>query len=215
MVRRGMTEKPCHGCGTTVLHGTDELCRDCKTLLEIGRRVREEQQSSKDNQVILVNVPKGAHGMSRPYLFCQAPLPCGTDFTRRLEQAWHRLALAVTKPGTQVQTDKDLVTNKKVYNLEHRVEVGWGLDGERSYDPRQQRIVDKDVYEALNAYDALQRLVLEFCYRCGYEEGGNILARLNQGDLAVNDFEKQGDGNRLKLMLLLEVGNGNDQPRRP
>jgi hypothetical protein len=41
-MRRGYTDKPCHGCGTTEVHHRDKLCSSCQKKIEAFDAIQRE-----------------------------------------------------------------------------------------------------------------------------------------------------------------------------
>lgn len=54
----GYTKNPCHGCGKVVDHKKDELCGDCKILIQHGKDFLEFKEISLSNKEnVLVRTP--------------------------------------------------------------------------------------------------------------------------------------------------------------
>ena len=181
---RGWTKKPCPVCGSTGGRPVDKVCVECQSVYDDGKRLQNAFRASGNKILVLHN--NTYHWISRPYLMCGGIL--AVRLTERLTKAWSALTnIIASEPGVM---EKWTPERERIEYLVTNKDGLWGVRNEfASYpDADDVRLVDKDVRDALNNYDTMVRLSMEYCYTKGRIEGINLLQGLNSGTQSPSDF---------------------------
>lgn len=187
----GWTRKPCHGCGSTELHRKDKLCPDCQRIFDDGLLAREKQDHQKDK--IMVKHDKASHLISGPYLFDNSGIFISSRLNERLRRAWGALTISVTELAVGIKNHNApyLIIDKK---------DTWGVKNDfYGYHDDEYFLVESHIRDSLNEFDLSLRLAMEYLYLAGKQQGLKILSGLNEGIIALSNYEEQLEkvGNRL------------------
>jgi hypothetical protein len=186
---RGFTRKPCPVCGNPEYRPANQLCRECQTTYNIGKRVEEAQQSRPPGTIV-VTQPEASHWMSRPYLF---GIP-GT--ASLLSEAWFELTNSVLDPALPEAEAVPLVTDKTDKT------DGWGLKNSSRGKDFTVRARTRD---AINRLDTIIRIALEVAFHEGEAKGLSLMRQLSTGALSTADYDDRIERNR-KRVADLEAG---------
>lgn len=158
------SQKPCPGCGgTKAYRKSDEVCTDCKSLLKRAQWMDEQLSKLGDDEVI---VAIGQRSHWNAYIHSKS------GKGRDLQEIFHRLALSASRPALAYHAEFELLG--KIDN------------GGRMYVkmPRPLAEAIKDLRSAIQP-------ALEAEYEAGKADGHNLLMRLANGDLSVNEYMKK------------------------
>lgn len=156
------SKKPCPGCGEVVYgRAVKDVCRKCEVLLERAGWM-EEQLSKLDDDEIVVSFGRVAHW--NEYIHTHSGV--GRD----LMDDFQRVALAGSRPSLTYKAEFDLLGPIEFCGAEHAVMF------------RSLAEAVRDLWK--NVQNALQQE-----YKQGKKDGSNLLKRLADGDLAVNEFD--------------------------
>lgn len=183
MTSPGWTTKPCHGCGSTELHRKDKLCADCQRVFDDGLLSRKKQDLQLQQGKIMVKHEERFHLTSGPYMFDHSG--GGHEVNDRLRHAWHALTIALIEPATGKKDHNALylITNKK-----HT----WGVENDfYGYHDDEYFLTASHIRDSLNELDSSIRLALEYVYLAGKRQGLNILTNLNEGVVALSNYEEE------------------------
>ncbi len=157
------SKKPCPGCGEVVYgRAAKDVCSDCKSLLRRARWM-EEQLSKLNDDEIVVSFGRVSHW--NEYMYTQSG--AGRD----LMDDFQSVALAGSRPS---------LTSKAEFNL-----LGLIQSGAADYVVMSRSLAEAVRDLRKNVQDALRQE-----YAQGKKDGSNLLKRLADGDLAVNEFNK-------------------------
>lgn len=176
-MRRGFTNKPCHGCGGIEERPKDKLCYDCQKIYNNGILASKMQSEQHDKIIVLhSNV---SHWISRPYVFESSGYFFCSQLNDLLHKTWSDLTMSIVEPSlNQGQSDTPrLITDKP--NI-------WGAKGDW-HD--HYYLVDATIRDAVNKYDFTLRIALEYSYLAGKKQGISILQQLNEGGVSTSTYE--------------------------
>lgn len=156
-------KEPCDGCGQTDKYRKkDQLCYDCKQLLDEALRIAALKKNPKGQ--VIVPVPKCSHWIkyiSHPgsYIDPRGPL--------------HRLIICA---GTPLPGWNDAPRME--------IEAGWsGSD--------MPVLMDKDVVTALGEVIAMIRECITAAHDNGKEEGADVLRSLAAGNISIKELNDE------------------------
>lgn len=177
-MRRGYTEKPCHGCGSTDMHPTNSVCRECKKAIATVETLKEYAMTAGKDAPKLYSIPEQAHWL--PYVRFDET---DGDDRRPVQNAFHAVAQSVSAPqdGREIDYNTKLVVFKARSSDEHHHSSG--ADGYRMLRP--------SVAKALGHLFDTVRDSLAHAYNEGVEHGRSLLLQLNTGEITTSDFEEQ------------------------
>jgi len=177
---RGMTKKPCHGCGAPGYHPLNEVCGNCTRLLQEAQTARERQaQDTKYGLYLHSSVPhwnpgyygSGAHGDSGV-----------AEARSTIQKAFTALVMAVaeTAVGRPILTGDD----KTPCLLTRRSQA--------HYDSPSGMDFIKMPVAVRNALDVLDEAIRTFekaGYAAGKRTGEDLLGRLAAGEVGLTEFD--------------------------
>lgn len=162
-MRRG-SSKPCPGCGEVKSwRPAKEVCTDCKRLLK--RAVWLEEQLSKlDDDEVIVAFAERAYW--NEYIYSHSGVG------RNLMDIFHRLAKSGSRPSPRGNAE---------FNLLGKIESFGGTNA----------IMPRPLAEAIAWLRDAVADALKKEYEEGKRDGHRLMMRLANGDLSMNDFDKE------------------------
>lgn len=158
------SSKPCPGCGKVKLgRATKEVCRDCRFLLDRAIWLEEALSKMGDDEIV---VAFGDHSHWNEYIYSHS------GAGRNLMDDFQRVARAGSRQATTLIAEFEL--------------LGKVEGGGHSY-----AIMLRPLAEAVRDLRVAVSEALEKEYSKGKADGHNLLMRLADGDLSVNDFDKR------------------------
>lgn len=158
------SKKPCPGCGQVKGgRSASKVCRECEVLLERAGWM-EEQLAELDEDEIVVSFGKGAHW--NQYIYTRS------DTGRDLVDIFQRIANAGSRPA---------LTYKAKFNLLGVIDAF----GEKCV------VMTEPLAEAIRDLRIAVQDALKLEYEQGKKDGQNLLRQLADGDISINDFNKE------------------------
>ena len=165
-MKYGRSKKPCPGCKKIKLgRSANDVCDDCAQLLHKAEWM-EKELSPSDNEIV-ISFAKRSHW--NKYLFTKAKTG------QNLMDIFQRIAEAGSQKTTSQSTEFQLLGK---------------IDGWRSSSDTTYRTMSKLLAEAVQDLRIAVEQALELEYKQGKKDGHNMLIRLADGDLSINDFNK-------------------------
>ena len=181
---RGLTKKPCPGCGKAEYpwRKTDEICRTCKKLIKEALEHRESLKKMTGKMKIAVGE---AYHWNKGYLEGDLKGPYHEFGEYDLRSMLLRLMVKLIKELSEKSYD-DPYTFKAAIVLK-----GLGLTYQYDGSESQPRYIEKRVFGLLRGLDRLIRLSLKRSYENGKKEGSSLIRMLASGQTTVEKFQKE------------------------
>lgn len=183
MPRRGMTDKPCPGCGDASGRPTDKVCMACQTLISEAIAARKRQ--AEQTVLRLYHTPGVPH--EYPYLH-GAPSVEGREVNRLFDRMVHAVAEpSITTDWTEL---RDAYPERPT-----KLFVDRRRHSTQGYSYHLPVILLRP--EAAEALDQLH-LALQVAFVAARTEnvqyGASLLVRLGTGELSMDEFTKRTVG---------------------
>ena len=172
-MRAGWTKKPCEGCGEGP-HPKDQLCHDCKKLIEDGKAAREARRlATEAGDKMYVEVPNYLLG---PYYGRRSSTR--EDPKERIQKQLLALIESIGEKPSDVWRGDE---TKRVENLFDRKYV--------SERPCMTVLcIRKDQVEHIRLLLTAIHEITAHAFQVGKQEGTNLLTGLAAGEVSIDQF---------------------------
>jgi hypothetical protein len=177
-MRRGYTDKPCHGCGTTEVHHRDKLCSSCQKKIEAFDAIQREAAARGAEGARPFSLKERAHSL--PYFHHMSSEMC-----REMQEAFWELSWILSIP-----TDMKLPNPVNPTDEQRQDRALWPLS-DRDYDWQCIRLMDLPTAKAIRRVCQLVIGGLEKAHQNGVAEGKNLLLSLASGNITNDEFNSK------------------------
>lgn len=175
-MRKGETQKPCPGCHKPGLRDADSVCYECKKKLEEAEMARKQQEQDSGHQIYHVPGADRFPNYHIPARFLHE------DIRGRMRAISVIMEALVYSIGLPVLGRYFPSNNLFYYPKGYRVE----------YSSRSTYLLFKpETAQAIDQLDTAIQTALEAAYQVGKQDGSRLLMQLADGELTVNEFNKQ------------------------
>lgn len=164
--RRGTSTKPCHGCGSTDMHWTNQVCDECAQALREHAEMVKRRDECPDTVVMM--------GKAQAHALPWIP-KLDSEQCKPIQAGFHALQEAMSEQcGYAPYSIPRIFPTLRASSS--------------SNDWNQTVRIRPDVAAALGStYKAVADAVAA-AHKKGHEEGRNLLAQLASGQITTDDF---------------------------
>lgn len=206
---RGNVTGPCPACHTGDEHPKDDICRDCRQLLDRARQIvaadtkREDQGWYNYGEMYHWNPGYYFHGVEFPDAFRTKGR---VDLARRLQEAFHALVIAIAK---------DTHFDGSYINAGERRVVGPLVRRPRKWNQRSDSsgkvLLSTAAANAITELDlAIVQALAGVASKC-FTDGADLLKSLMVGGTTLDDFNEDV-AKRASHLRNIEVESQSPEP---
>ncbi len=169
------TQKPCSGCGETKKRNVKEVCNNCKTLIQDGKRYRDEIEKLKNqSDMIKVQIP--------------------TSYSTNFPIYYPKTGKVKEGIGTLLVDLANLLLKNPTDDI-NKIELGLfrkSVYYDR-FDHMNTGYMVKQVALRLHALHFTIQSALDHVEENAIKYGRNLLKQLATGKISTNDFDSFGN----------------------
>ena len=191
MARRGYTIKPCHGCGSTQEHPSNEVCIDCKTKFEQTKEYKKIIIEMQNDKQIAVKIPdQWCHPLFFPKRMGE--LECDYETIGNiLRDIAKKVSMDTPKNYYSFTFDKKYSVPSESSNI-IKAECELFSEEGSTYEFTTVVIMNKGTYKLLEKlYREIKKELLSRENQA-FDYGKNLLMMLKNGKITEKDFETMG-----------------------
>lgn len=171
--RKGQSTKPCHGCGSTLPHWSDQVCDQCATAIKGYNTIMAERAAAGD----MVEMIAKERSYALPHMF-----KCPDDQRKEIQESILKLTNALSTPAVGVWT------SGKAHIFDFKGQYG-------SSDFSTVVRIRPEHAQALGTLYEAMRQGFELAYQSGYGDGRNLLMGLASGKITSDEFNDKAARN--------------------